>query len=279
MATLRIQYTDMNAVFTANLDEEDTKSYKRKQPVEEYKYDYDWSNTNYISTKTVSTHDMEILVQHMVNVEQTGSGYKCTLDSKNYKEFLKEFIENKYYLDGYKPGKPENYVTGNTGNTENKEDTNPGYSQNDCKNCTEFTSRFITWLVGIANDDSHGYDQINRNGPDYDCSSLVYFGLLNNGFSTDQIGSVAFNTDIEAGTLPKAGFETIKFTSISSLQPGDILLGYQHTEVYIGNNLCVGAHSNENGGIYYGKPGDQTGNELNVQNCTTGWYNVYRYKG
>ena len=52
-----------------------------------------------------------------------------------------------------------------------------------------------------------------------------------------------------------------------------------HTEVYIGNNLCVGAHSNENGGMYYGKPGDQTGNELNVQNCITGWVNVYRYKG
>ncbi len=279
MATLRIQYTDMNAVFTANLDEEDTKSYKRKQPVEEYKYDYDWSNTNYISTKTVSTHDMEILVQHMVNVEQTGSGYKCTLDSKNYKEFLKEFIENKYYLDGYKPGKPENYVTGNTGNTENKEDTNPGYSQNDCKNCTEFTSKFITWLVGIANDNSHGYDQINRSGPDYDCSSLVYFGLLNNGFSTNQIGGWAFNTWGEADILPKAGFKTIKFTSISALQPGDILLRDGHTEVYIGNNLCVGAHINENGGIYYGKPGDQTGNEISVQNCSSNWLNAYRYKG
>jgi hypothetical protein len=31
----------------------------------------------------------------------------------------------------------------------------------------------INWAVAIANDDSHGYDQTNRWGPDYDCSSLV----------------------------------------------------------------------------------------------------------
>ena len=31
----------------------------------------------------------------------------------------------------------------------------------------------VTWAVGIANDNSHGYDQADRWGPDYDCSSLV----------------------------------------------------------------------------------------------------------
>ena len=31
----------------------------------------------------------------------------------------------------------------------------------------------VEWAVGIANDDSHGYDQIGRWGPDYDCSSLM----------------------------------------------------------------------------------------------------------
>lgn len=31
----------------------------------------------------------------------------------------------------------------------------------------------VTWAVQIANDNSHGYDQGNRWGPDYDCSSLV----------------------------------------------------------------------------------------------------------
>ena len=34
------------------------------------------------------------------------------------------------------------------------------------------------WAESIAADDSHGYDQGNRNGPDYDCSS---FGWLHYG--------------------------------------------------------------------------------------------------
>ena len=31
----------------------------------------------------------------------------------------------------------------------------------------------VNWAVGIANDNSHGYDQNSRWGVDYDCSSLV----------------------------------------------------------------------------------------------------------
>ena len=29
------------------------------------------------------------------------------------------------------------------------------------------------WMIDLANDDSHGYDQTHRWGPDYDCSSAV----------------------------------------------------------------------------------------------------------
>ena len=29
------------------------------------------------------------------------------------------------------------------------------------------------WMINLANDDSHGYDQTHRWGPDYDCSSAV----------------------------------------------------------------------------------------------------------
>ena len=31
----------------------------------------------------------------------------------------------------------------------------------------------VDFAVKIAKDDSYGYDQQNRQGPDYDCSSLV----------------------------------------------------------------------------------------------------------
>ena len=31
----------------------------------------------------------------------------------------------------------------------------------------------VTWALAIANDNTHGYDQQYRWGPDYDCSSLI----------------------------------------------------------------------------------------------------------
>ena len=33
------------------------------------------------------------------------------------------------------------------------------------------TEKAVTWAIKIANDPAHGYDQDNRWGPDYDCSS------------------------------------------------------------------------------------------------------------
>ena len=51
--------------------------------------------------------------------------------------------------------------------------------------------------------------------------------------------------------------------SASQLQRGDILLNISsHTEIYLGENMNVGAHINEFGGITGGQPGDQTGNEI-----------------
>ena len=40
------------------------------------------------------------------------------------------------------------------------------------------TEKAVTWAIKIANDPAHGYDQDNRWGPDYDCSSLVISCLL-----------------------------------------------------------------------------------------------------
>ena len=37
----------------------------------------------------------------------------------------------------------------------------------------------VTRALEIAADDSHGYDQANRWGPDYDCSSLVISAFRN----------------------------------------------------------------------------------------------------
>ena len=131
---------------------------------------------------------------------------------------------------------------------------------------------YVNAAITIANDDSHGYSRAQRQlNPDVDCSSLVYYALLNSGYSKDKIGDYPFATSSMDSRLKAAGFERHDFTSVDDLQPGDILLRTGHTEIYIGNGKNVGAHSN-----YDGKPGDSSGNEVDIGNCSSNWTWYYR---
>lgn len=135
---------------------------------------------------------------------------------------------------------------------------------------------FVQWCEGIARDDSHGYDQTNRNGPDYDCSSLIWWGLHNAGFD---VGSNAFDTSTMSGVLSSAGFVQVA-KNLSTMQRGDILLKTGHTELYVGQQQLVGAHSNEFGGTRGGRTGDQTGNEISITPYyDSGWTSVWRFSG
>ena len=148
--------------------------------------------------------------------------------------------------------------------------------------------RAVQTAVAIANDNSHGYSQINRQGPDYDCSSLVYYAFSSAGFS---LSPAWFNTGNMGTALKNAGFTEITNIDLSTsanLQRGDILWKSGHTEIYVGSNQLIGAHSDENGGIYGNKKGDQTGREISVGNYyyegrsesgRTPWTRVYRYSG
>ena len=135
----------------------------------------------------------------------------------------------------------------------------------------------LAWAVSIANDDSHGYSQQNRQGPDYDCSSLVINSLKHAGINT---GGASYTGDMRT-ELTKHGFTWIPWSQIgnvSNLQRGDILLyrgaSSGHTEMYLGNNKNVGAHGT------YGHPekGDQTGKEISVADYWYDkWNGVLRY--
>jgi len=135
----------------------------------------------------------------------------------------------------------------------------------------------LEWAVSIANDNSHGYSQANRQGPDYDCSSLVVNALKKAGLNT---GNASYTGNMKS-ELTKCGFTWIEWSQInnvSNLQRGDILLHRTssggHTEFYLGNNQNVGAHSDRG----YPQTGDQTGTEISV--CSywyDNWNGVLRY--
>lgn len=136
------------------------------------------------------------------------------------------------------------------------------------------------WAINIAIDNGHGYDQIHRQGPDYDCSSLVINAYENAGVKIKEAG--ATYTANMRGAFTKCGFKAIKYTKGMELLRGDVVLNEKHhTLLYLGSNKMVQASSNENGGIYGGAPGDQTGREIYIGNFyeySKGWDYVLRYE-
>lgn len=128
--------------------------------------------------------------------------------------------------------------------------------------------RAIDWAVNIANDNSHGYDQGSRWGPDYDCSSFVISAydyadvpVIKKGASTTSNMRPAFT---------KCGFKDvitkINLSTGEGLVKGDVLLNPgHHTALYIGDGQLVQASQNENGEVTGGKKGDQNGKEIQVK--------------
>ena len=133
MSTLNINLEDKTTVFTSNIIGYDEHQINvLKQNNERFSY---YKEHNYISTPTSGEYDMEVLAQHMVSRQVTetctdasgaivstnvlkdnqigtqtlfcgeNESYSATeekfvKDDEKYKEFLKGFIEKKYFING-----------------------------------------------------------------------------------------------------------------------------------------------------------------------------------
>lgn len=165
----------------------------------------------------------------------------------------------------------------------------------------------VVWALQIAADNRHGYSQGaenatannpytgSREGPDYDCSSLVYHALEQAGFPI--IAAWQKNPDYyklyngkqltgDADTIwpdlqKIGGFTKYSWSEVKdNLQRGDILCRPEaHVAIYIGNGKTVEARgvNNPKGGEYH--TGDQ-GGEIDCYSAYgRGWTEVYRYTG
>lgn len=145
------------------------------------------------------------------------------------------------------------------------------------------TEKAIAQMEEWASDNSHGYDQANRWGPDYDCSSAVISAWELAGVPVKTNG--ATYTGNMRGVFLRCGFEdvtqSVNLSNGEGLQRGDVLLNIQHhTAMYCGDGMEVEASINENGGITGGQPGDQTGREFLVRPYRNySWDCVLRYTG
>lgn len=123
----------------------------------------------------------------------------------------------------------------------------------------------VAWAETIAKDDSHGYSQYHRTGPDYDCSSFIGEALEQGGFSGFTGGETTRNLREK---LLNAGFQIIDV--FAPRQRGDIFLTEDaHVVMCVDANNIVHASIDENGGIAGNMPGDQTGKEI----CIRSYYN------
>ena len=131
----------------------------------------------------------------------------------------------------------------------------------------------------IAADNSHGYSQNSRWGPDYDCSSLVIQVVQNAGIPVRTNG--ASYTGNMRSAFQRCGFQDVTAScnlgNGSGMVRGDILLNdSSHAAIYTGNGRVAHARTDEGNAM----SGDQSGNEIRVQSYWNyPWNCVLRYPG
>ena len=166
----------------------------------------------------------------------------------------------------------------------------------------------VQWAIEIAKDDIHGYSQGaenataynpytgSREGPDYDCSSLVYHAFQHGGFKIidnwrnnpkymSRYNGRQYSGDADTiwdDLSIDGGWQKFSWYEIKdNLQRGDILcLPQKHVAIYIGDGKTVEARgvNNPTGRGEY-RTGDQ-GGEIDFYNAQgRGWTEVYRYVG
>lgn len=133
----------------------------------------------------------------------------------------------------------------------------------------------VEWMVGIANDNSHGYDQTNRWGPNYDCSSLIITAYERAGVPVKSKGGATYTGNMKRAFLNN-GFKdvtsSVNLSTGAGMKKGDVLLNETHHTALVvtnGAGTIVHASINEKGTAVGGASGDQTGKEI----CTRSYYN------
>lgn len=166
-----------------------------------------------------------------------------------------------------------------TGNTNVGVQSSSGSTGSTTSASSANVEKMVQWALNIASDQTHGYSQASRNGPDYDCSSFVYYALQNAGFNV-MSGNSAGNGDTLPSDVKKVGWKEYDFdnTKVASLQRGDIMWLDGHVAIYIGDGKTVEATGTWAGKADTGDQGDEIGT-YNVVRNSRPYTKFFRYEG
>lgn len=136
----------------------------------------------------------------------------------------------------------------------------------------------VQWAINTANNNSHGYSQADRWGPDYDCSSFVITAYEQAGVPVREAGA-SYTGNMKNAFLACGFFDATKLVNLGSgggVQAGDVLLNYSaHTCLAIGGGRVANCRTDEG----HPQSGDQSGNEIRLQGYWNyPWDCVLRYK-
>lgn len=241
--------------------------------------------TNWAAAHGYAIGDINGQLQKILEELENGTQYYPT---KNYPETFREFSVSQKSVEYLAEAFLFNY--------ERPGDPNPGPRRINARYwfdhltvgedaTSQMIDKVIEWMIAIANDNSHGYDQANRWGPDYDCSSFIIKGWQQAGVPIFDNQHIGYTGSMRAEFL-KRGFNDVtsqvNCSTGDGLLRGDICLTVSggHVVTYIGNSQIVHASINEFGGITGGQTGDQTGKEICVRSYYNGpWEYVLRYQG
>lgn len=141
--------------------------------------------------------------------------------------------------------------------------------------------KYIAYMTELVTNPKHGYDQIHRWGPDYDCSSSIISSVQNGAGIPVKDKGATYTGNMRAA-FKKCGFVDIPFKKGMTLVRGDILLNeIHHTAMYIGDGKVAQFSINEKGKTTGGASGDQTGRESSIGPYyvySKGWDYVLRYQ-
>lgn len=136
----------------------------------------------------------------------------------------------------------------------------------------------VEWAVATANDNSHGYSQVDRWNPDYDCSSFVISAWQDGAGVPVRSGGASYTGNMRGAFLGCGFTDVTNLVNLSTgagVQAGDVLLNYSaHTCIAIGAGRVANCRTDEG----HPQAGDQSGNEIRIQNYWNyPWNCVLRY--